>query len=153
MLLCKLTIIAPSVFRAMTVVISVSGIASQSRTSSCLVTSGPCWLLMRSGILRKGLPALWQSNTAMEAQYRGESPFVPLYVSFLLDGISLTLPPLCPSGTRRHTASVVPFVESDSSFVPLRCIFAALRCRDLTGSSLAKSFLCRIYIPNYHVCA
>ena len=39
-----------------------------------LDTVGPV-LLMRSGILQKGLPAQWQSNTAMEAQYRGESPF------------------------------------------------------------------------------
>ena len=35
-----------------------------------LVISGRCWpvLLMRSGILQKGLPAQWQSNTAVEAQ-------------------------------------------------------------------------------------
>ena len=31
-------------------------------------------LLMRSGILRKSLPAQWQSNTAVEARYRGKSP-------------------------------------------------------------------------------
>ena len=30
---------------------------------------------MRSSILQEGLPAQSQSNTAMEAQYRGESPF------------------------------------------------------------------------------
>ena len=59
-------------------IISVSGVASQSRTSGCL---GDFWtlLLMRSGILRKGLPAQWQSNTAVEAQYRGESPFFRLH--------------------------------------------------------------------------
>ena len=31
-------------------------------------------LLMRSGILWKGLPAHWQSNTIVETQYKGESP-------------------------------------------------------------------------------
>ena len=31
-------------------------------------------LLMRSGILRKGLPAQWLIR--VEAQYRGESPFI-----------------------------------------------------------------------------
>ena len=44
------------------------------------------------------------------------------------------------SGTGQHAAPVVPFVGPDSSFMPLPWTFAALRCRDLAGSSLAKSF-------------
>ena len=76
-----------------------------------------------------------------EAQYRGESPIhFRLYVSFPLNGVSSTLPPLRPSGTGLHVASVVPFVGPYSSLSPLRWTFTALRCRDLTGSSLAKSF-------------
>ena len=67
---------------------------------------------------------------------------MPLHVSFLLDGISFTLPPLHPSETGPYAASVTPFVGPDSSFAPLWCTFAALRCRDLTGSSLAISFEC-----------
>ena len=66
--------------------------------------------------------------------------FFRLYLAFPLDGISLTLPPLRPSGTGRHAASVAPFVGPDGSFAPLWWTFAALRCRDLAGSSLAMSF-------------
>ena len=58
---------------------------SQSRTSGCLVTSGRYWprLLMRSGIPRKGLPPQWQSNTAVETQYRGESPSFPTSIIYI----------------------------------------------------------------------
>ena len=61
--------------------------------------------------------------------------------------ISLTLPPLRPSGTERCAASVAPFVGPDSSFMPLRWTFAALRCRDLAGSSLAMSFSVFLFTP------
>ena len=107
-----------------------------------LVTSGHCGpvLLTRSGILRKGLPAQWQSNTAVEAQYRGESPFFRLYLSFPLDGISLTLPTLHPSGTDGTLPLLHPSWDQTALFTPLRWTFAALRCRDLTGSSLVMSF-------------
>ena len=39
---------------------------------------------MSSGNLRKGLPAQWQSNTAVEAQYRGESPLFTSHFQLLL---------------------------------------------------------------------
>ena len=68
-----------------------------------------------------------------------------LHVSFRLDGISSTLPLLCPSGTGHHAASVAPFVGPDSSLTPIQWTFTALRCRDLAGRSLAKSFYCKTY--------
>ena len=58
---------------------SGSGVASQSCKSGCL---GDFWtlfgpvVLMRSGILRKGLPPQWQIQLSSEAQYRGELPLL-----------------------------------------------------------------------------
>ena len=101
-------------------IISVSGVASQSRTSGCLVTSGCCWPSAADEELYspKGLPAQLQSNTVVEAQYRGESPiFLTIIIPFPLDGISLSLSSLCPSGTVRNAASVAPFMETDSSLL------------------------------------
>ena len=70
-----------------------------------------------------------------------------LYVSFPLDGYSFALPLLRHSGTGQHAASVAPFMEPDSPFTPLWWTFAVLRCRDLAGSSLAKSFYCILFTP------
>ena len=67
--------------------------------------------------------------------------------------INSTLPSLHPSGTRRYAASVVPFVGPDNSLTPLQWMFTALRCRDITGSGLAKSFCYIImsYIGAAHI--
>ena len=108
-----------------------------------LVTSGHCYpsVADEEWYFPKRPSSTVATQHCSEAQYRGESPiYFRLYVSFPLNGISSTLTPLCPSGTGWHAASVVPFVGPDSSLSPLRWTFTALRCRDLTGSSLAKSF-------------
>ena len=102
-----------------------------------------------------GLPLCWkafsENTTPHQQHWANRQPssrlldnlqaafYFRLYVSFPLDGISSTLPPLRPSGTGRHAASVAPFMGPDSSLTPLRWMFTALRCRDLAGSSLASS--------------
>ena len=90
--------------------------------------------------VEKGDSPLYWASTAVLDCYCAGRPFRRLYVSFPLDGICLTLPPLHPLGTGWHAASVVLFVGPDSSFTLLWWTFAALRCRDLAGSSLAMSF-------------
>ena len=102
-------------------------------------------------IVEKGNSPLYWASTAV-LDWSGSSvqrwiAFFRLYLSFPLDGIGLTLPPLHPSRTGRHAASVAPFVGLDSSFMPLRWTFAALRCRDLAGSSLAMSFSVFLFTP------
>ena len=67
---------SPSVFRAKWQfnIIGISGVASQSCTSGCLVTSGHCWPSAADEewySSKRRLPAQWQSNTVIWTQYRG----------------------------------------------------------------------------------
>ena len=81
---------------------------------------------LRSGKLRKGLPAQWQSKTAICVQrYHFD-----LYISFQLHAIACFFP------------SVVPFVGPDGIFTPHygRCQLLLVRCSDTAGVGLALAF-------------
>ena len=133
--------------------ISASGVDSQLCTSCCLVTyrHGPV-LLMKSGILQKGLPAQWQSYTAVKTQslqrwgsfstvYSIPDRWNWFYIALVAPFVGPDSPFLCCAlrGTRWH-------------FMPLRWTFVALRCRDHRRSSLPKSFLLYYIMLAVHEC-
>ena len=77
-----------------------------------------------------GLPLCWNAfseNTAPHQQQWTNS-------------VQLHLPPLCPSWDRTAHCLCCALCWTRQHFTPLRWTFAALRYRDLTGSSLAMSF-------------
>ena len=53
---------------------------------------------------------------------------------------ALLYPRCTPRRPDDMAASAAPFMRPDSFFIPLQWTFAALRCRDLAESSLAKNF-------------
>ena len=77
-----------------------------------------------------GLPLCWNAfseNTAPHKQHWTNS-------------VQLHLSPLCPSWDWTAHCLCCALCRTRQHFTPLWWTFAALRCRDLTGSSLAKSF-------------
>ena len=116
----------------------------------CLVTSGRCpVLLMRSGILRKGLPAQWQTSN-FSSNCRGKYLFFFFLVIYLLqlDGVNSRLLTVAPfvgpdscayccalRGTRWHSCTLV---------VMLLPPYIAVTFRH--GVSLVTSFV-TVYLP------
>ena len=77
--------------------------ASTNRVQrGCLVTPGRCpVLLMRSGILRKGLPAQWQNSNFRQPVCRGKYLFLVIYL-LQLDEVNSLFPDCCAlRGTRQ----------------------------------------------------
>ena len=119
----------------------------------CLVTSGRCpVLLMRSGILRKGLPAQWQTSN-FSSNCRGKYLFFLVIYLLQLDGVNSRLLTVAPfvgpdscayccalRGTRWHSCTLVvmllpPYIAVTfrhgvslvTSFVTVYCMYKLCR--------------------------